>query len=154
MRLSRYAITVSAAALLAASAGGACADAGVRLGGHVAKWVAKGHKVSAADDGQPVRMAAFLGFRNAEALRQLIARQSTPGSADYNHYLTAEQFHQRFSPSARVMAATTSKSPDCLASATRRLPMRPVAPVMAIEVIELRGRFLPQRTLRRRETGR
>jgi subtilase family serine protease len=101
MRLSRYAITVSAAALLAASAGGACADAGVRLGGHVAKWVAKGHKVGAADDGQPVRMAAFLGFRNAEALRQLIARQSTPGSADYNHYLTAEQFHQRFSPSAR-----------------------------------------------------
>ena len=85
MRLSRYAVTVSAAALLAASASGANADAGAKLGGHVAKWLAKAHKVGAADDGQRVRMAAFLGFRNADALRQLIARQSTPGSADYNH---------------------------------------------------------------------
>ena len=29
-----------------------------------------------------------------------MARQQTPGSADYNHYLTAAQFHQLYAPSA------------------------------------------------------
>src|ERR1700676_3919135 len=88
-------------ALLAASAGGAyAADASTKLGGHVAKWVAKATKVGTADESQTVRLAAMLGFRNQEQLTSLIAQQSTPGSAEYNHYLTAAQFRQRFAPSA------------------------------------------------------
>ena len=84
-----------------ASAGGAYADSSAMLGGHVARWVAKATKVGAADESQTVRLAALLGFRNQDELTRLIAQQSTPGSADYNRYLTAAQFHQRFAPSAQ-----------------------------------------------------
>jgi subtilase family serine protease len=91
----------AATALMVASAGGAYADSSAMLGGHVARWVAKATKVGAADESQTVRLAALLGFRNQDELTRLIAQQSTPGSADYNHYLTAAQFHQRFAPSAQ-----------------------------------------------------
>ena len=95
-------LTISAAtALMVASAGGARADASTMLGGHVAKWVAKATKVGTADESRTVRLTALLGFRNQDELTRLIAGQSTPGSADYDHYLTASQFHQRFAPSAQ-----------------------------------------------------
>ena len=91
----------SLAALLMAGVGGAHADPSVKLSGHVARWVAKASKVGAANENQTVKLAAFLGFRNQDQLTSLIAQQSTPGSADYNHYLTAAQFRQRFAPSAQ-----------------------------------------------------
>jgi subtilase family serine protease len=94
-------MTASLAALLVAGAGGVYANASTTLGGHVAKWVAKASKVGSADENQTVRLSALLGFRNQDQLTSLIAQQSTPGSAEYNHYLTAAQFHQRFSPSAQ-----------------------------------------------------
>ena len=99
MTHSRVAMTVSLAALLMASAGGAYADASTKLGGHVARWLAKATKVGTANEGQTVKLSAFLGFRNQDQLTGLIARQSTPGAAEYNHYLTAAQFRQRFAPS-------------------------------------------------------
>ena len=94
----------AATALMVASAGGTCADASTMLGGHVAKWVAKATKVVTGNEVLTVRLAALLGFRNHDDLSRLIAEQSTPGSADYSHYLTASQFHQRFSPSAQDVA--------------------------------------------------
>ena len=98
MSRSQLTIAASLMALLVASAGGA--DASTKLGGHVSKWVAKATKVGTANDGQTVRLTALLGFRNQNQLTSLIAQQSTPGSAEYNHYLTAAQFHQRFAPSS------------------------------------------------------
>ena len=100
MKLSRYAASASLAVLLAASAGSVFAATPVKLSGHVAKWVAKSAMVGAANEGQTVRLKAFLGFRNPDDLKALLVRQSTPGSADYNHYLTAAQFHQLYAPSA------------------------------------------------------
>jgi subtilase family serine protease len=100
MKFSRYGMTASLIALVAAGAGGAFAEPAARLGGHVAKWVAKAGKVGSADDSQSVRLAAFLGFRDPDTLDHLIAQQATPGSADYNHYLSAAQFRERFAPSA------------------------------------------------------
>ena len=100
MKLSRYAASASLAVLLAASAGSAFAATPVKLSGHVAKWVAKSAMVGTANEGQTVRLKAFLGFRNPDDLKALMARQQTPGSADYNHYLTAAQFHQLYAPSA------------------------------------------------------
>jgi subtilase family serine protease len=99
MNDSRFFLTASVAALLLASAGSA--NAATRLEGHVAKWVAKAAKVGAANDSQTVKLAAFLGFRNEAQLTSLLAQQATPGSAQYNHYLTAAQFHQKFAPSAQ-----------------------------------------------------
>jgi subtilase family serine protease len=100
MKPSQFAMTASLAALLVASAGG-YAEASTKLGGHVAKWVAKATKVGPADDSQTVRLSALLGFRNQDQLTSLIAQQTKPGSAQYHHYLTAAQFHQRFAPSAQ-----------------------------------------------------
>jgi subtilase family serine protease len=93
-------MAASVVALMAACAGAGGASASAQLGGHVAKWVAKATKVGTASDAQTVKLSAFLGFRNQDDLSALIARQSTAGSSDYHHYLTAAQFHQRFSPSA------------------------------------------------------
>jgi subtilase family serine protease len=72
-----------------------------RLEGHVAKWMAEASKVGEADDSQKVKLAAFLGFRNEDRLSSLLAQLATPGSPEYNHYLTAAQFRQQFAPSAR-----------------------------------------------------
>ena len=93
-----------ALAVATATASVASADAPAQLSAHVAKWMAKATKVGKADDSQTVKLMAFLGFRNQDELTRLIARQSTPGSADYDRYLTAAQFHQRFSPSAADVA--------------------------------------------------
>ena len=108
--MKRFGLTMTASlvALLAVSAGGAYADAPPRMSAHVAKWVAKATKIGKADEGETVRLQAFLGFRNQDELTRLIARQSTPGAADYNRYLTAAQFHQRFSPSAADAAKVES----------------------------------------------
>jgi subtilase family serine protease len=95
---------VSLSALLLAGAGGASAAAATQLGGHVARWVAKATKVGPADSSQTVKLAAFLGFRNQDALTRLIAAQSTRGAPEYNHYLTAAQFRDRFAPSAQDAA--------------------------------------------------
>ena len=100
MKSSRFLMSASLAVILAAGAGATSAGAATQLGGHVAKWVAKATKVGTADQGQKVKLAAFLGFRNQDQLTALIAHQSTPGAAEYNHYLTAAQFHERFAPSA------------------------------------------------------
>lgn len=99
MKTSRLTATASLVAILMAGAGSAAAS--TPLGGHVAKWVAKATKVGAANPSQTVKLSAFLGFRNQDELSRLIAAQSTPGAAEYNHYLTAAQFHQRFAPSAQ-----------------------------------------------------
>jgi subtilase family serine protease len=100
MNMSRFRTTTALAALLVAGSG-AYAHAATALGGHVAKWVAQAAKVGTADDSQTVRLAALLGFRNQDQLARLIAQQSTPGSPDYSHFLTAAQFRQRFAPSAQ-----------------------------------------------------
>ena len=99
MKYSQLMMTASMAALLAASAG--VANAASKLEGHVAKWLASATKVGTADDSQTVRLSAFLGFRNEDQLSSLLTEQATPGSPGYNHYLTAQQFHQRFAPSAQ-----------------------------------------------------
>ncbi len=100
MNPSRFRMTATLAALLVASTG-AYANAATKLGGHVAKWVATATKVGPAADSQKVRLSALLGFRNQDQLTSLLAQQSTPGSTNYGHYLTAAQFHQRFTPSAQ-----------------------------------------------------
>jgi subtilase family serine protease len=90
----------SVAALVFASAGGAWATETARLTGHVAKWVAKATKVGTVSDSQTVKLSAFLGFRNQDALTKLIASQSTPGSPQYNRHLTAAQFQAQFAPTS------------------------------------------------------
>lgn len=95
------------AAILTASlgAGAAQAQAQAKMAGNVPKWVASATKVGEADQGKTVRLAAFLGFRNHDQLLTLISHQSTPGTPEYNKFLTAAQFRARFAPSAQDEAA-------------------------------------------------
>ncbi len=86
-------------ALLGASAANvALAGSSATMPSHIAGWLSSATKVGEADASQTVKMSAFIGFRDDGALRQLIAAQSTPGSAQYGKYLTAAEFKARFAP--------------------------------------------------------
>jgi subtilase family serine protease len=71
---------------------------------NVPRWIDGAPKVASSPDGQRVTIAAYLSFRNQAALEELVAAQSTPGSASYGKYLTPDQFHAQFSPPAADVA--------------------------------------------------
>jgi hypothetical protein len=65
------------------------------------KAVALGHH----DPSAVLRVNVDLGFRNSDAVDQLIQDVTTPGSPQYGHYLTVAQFQARFSPTDAAVAA-------------------------------------------------
>lgn len=64
------------------------------------KWADPAGRVGSAPDSQRVSIAAYLGFRNEEALKQFVTEVSTPGGVRYGKYLTAEQFRAQYAPDA------------------------------------------------------
>jgi subtilase family serine protease len=83
--------------------------ADVRLAGTVAPWVSRATKVGPADESKRVAITAYLSWRNQAELEQLVADQTTPGTSRYGQFLSPEEFHAAFSPTAedvtRVKAA-------------------------------------------------
>jgi len=80
------------------------ADAGIgaaRLEGTVSPWIAKARKLRPVEDDRTVTITAFLRWRNQSELTRLVDDVSTPGNPQYGQYLTPEQFHAAFSPSAQ-----------------------------------------------------
>jgi subtilase family serine protease len=67
---------------------------------NVARWVGHAQKVGAAPDSKRVEIAAFLSFRNLDELKKLVADVSKPGSPQFRHYLTPDEFRARFAPKA------------------------------------------------------
>jgi subtilase family serine protease len=63
-------------------------------------WAEPATKVGTASDSQRVSIAVYLGFRNEQALRDLVTEVSTPGSAHYGKYLTPAEFRAQFAPEA------------------------------------------------------
>ncbi len=53
---------------------------------------------SAAPASDYVNLRVYLGWRGAAAAQQAARDVSTPGSAAYRHFLTPQQFRQRFAP--------------------------------------------------------
>jgi subtilase family serine protease len=49
-------------------------------------------------DSKTIGITVYLSFRNETALDKLLEAQSTPGTAEFGHYLTRAQFHARFAP--------------------------------------------------------
>ncbi|MFD7903255.1 protease pro-enzyme activation domain-containing protein [Kitasatospora sp. NPDC059722] len=47
---------------------------------------------------QQISVAVSLKLRNADELERFLAAVTTPGTPEYGHYLTPEQFNQRFGP--------------------------------------------------------
>jgi subtilase family serine protease len=81
------------------------AQAKMDSAGEVAPWVAHAEKTGAVEDSKQIQISVYLGFRNEDALDKLIKAQSTPGSAEFGHYLTRAQFHERFAPDKNAVAA-------------------------------------------------
>ncbi len=74
--------------------------------GNVAPWVAKATKLGAAPATTSVTVAIHLKLQNTAGLKTLVASLSSPKSPEYGHYLTPQQFSQRFAPAtADVQAA-------------------------------------------------
>jgi subtilase family serine protease len=63
-------------------------------------WAESAAKVGSASESQRVSIAVYLGFRNEQALRDLITEVSTPGGAHYGKYLTPAEFRAQFAPAA------------------------------------------------------
>ncbi len=68
--------------------------------GFVARWVGKAQKVGTADANKKTTISIYLKLQNLDALKALVKAQSTPGSAEYGHYLKPADFRARFAPAA------------------------------------------------------
>src|SRR5476649_2436933 len=73
--------------------------------GEISPWVAHAEKAGPVADSKRIEISVYLGFRNEKALDELIKAQATPGTAQYGHYLTRAQFHERFAPDKAGVAA-------------------------------------------------
>lgn len=93
---------VAGAATLAASAltlvPSGAASASVRLAGTLPD-AAGATITAAADPAASVEVAVHLGLRDRAGAEALLQAVSTPGSASYGRYLSADAFRARFSPS-------------------------------------------------------
>jgi pseudomonalisin len=56
---------------------------------------------------RPLDLTMSLPLRDQAGLRSLIAAQNTPGNPEYHHFLTPDQFAQRFAPEPATVAQVT-----------------------------------------------
>jgi hypothetical protein len=68
------------------------------LQGHVPQAVTRLQPAAPLPGTQPLELALTLPLRNREALATLLQELYDPASPNYRHYLTPEQFTQRFGP--------------------------------------------------------
>jgi subtilase family serine protease len=114
IRLTR--VRVATAAIIALSLGVAVNGAGVAssasgrtaLAGSVPGWAKSSNLKGAAAGSDNVGFRVYLGWRNGSAVKALAKAVSNPASASYGHYLTPQQFRQRFAPSQSGVNAVES----------------------------------------------
>ena len=107
MNIARpHALTLAAALL------GGCAHAGAMLPPTLGADAGSNDRTALAPFAQgvpahslgPVRFAVALPLRNQAALHRFLAEVSDPRSPQYAHFLTHEQFLERYAPAARDLA--------------------------------------------------
>jgi subtilase family serine protease len=99
-------VLVPLVAVVAADADAAPTAARVALRNSAPRWVARTATPSSTARTAPVDVRVFLAPKGGEqALDAAVAAVSTPGSPQYRHFLTPEQYRQRFAPTD---AAVTS----------------------------------------------
>ncbi|HEY3833237.1 MAG TPA: S53 family peptidase [Acidimicrobiia bacterium] len=69
---------------------------------------ARAHPVGAVAQSSPVDFELVLQLRDAAGAQALVQSISTPGSANFRHYLTAAQWEARFSPKAAQVHDATA----------------------------------------------
>jgi len=84
----------------AATMASAAAASSSTAPGHVAGWVKSAAMVGPAPANLSVSLAVHLSLKNSANLKTLVTEVSSPTSKQYGHYLTVEEFAQRFAPSA------------------------------------------------------
>ncbi|MFC8504554.1 protease pro-enzyme activation domain-containing protein [Pedococcus sp. NPDC057267] len=111
-RLSRTACAAAGAAALVtvAAAGTALAAPGGRhaLDGSIPSWAVSQNKVGAAAPSQQVTFRVYLPYRGGDAAAAYARAVSTPGNADYGHFLTPAEFRARFSPATSDVSSVSS----------------------------------------------
>lgn len=72
------------------------------------RWATPGTAQGAVAGSTPVTARVYLAPRGGQAkLDSFVTAVSTPGSASYQQFLTASQYHERFDPSRATVAAVT-----------------------------------------------
>ena len=98
-------ILMSGGLLAAAALCTATAAQAATATGNVAGWVKNASMIGAAPATRSVTIAVNLSLQNTANLKAFVADVSSPKSRDYGHYLTTEEFAQRFAaPEATVNA--------------------------------------------------
>jgi len=113
---TRLRVAVATAVALTAGslalAGGAAAspetNSRAALAGSVPSWAKSASFKQAAAASDPVNFRVYLGWRNESAVQTLANAVSNPSSPSYGHYLTPQQFRQRFAPSQQDVNAVES----------------------------------------------
>jgi pseudomonalisin len=65
----------------------------------------KAKSLGALDPAKTLRVSVALQMRNAQALQTLVQQQATPGSPDFNKYITPAQFNATYAPSLAAVKA-------------------------------------------------
>lgn len=79
------------------------ASSAVHLSGNVASWVSQAHLLNRAASGNRVGVTVYLRLRHEAQLRSFLREAYQPGSPEYHHFLTPQQFHARFSPTPQQL---------------------------------------------------
>lgn len=98
----------SAAAAVAQSPAQMIAGPHVRSAGSELPMIKGAQDLGMLPPSTPMYITVSFNIRNQGALEELIAEQSTPGSPYYHHYLTLNQFNERFGPTPVLYAETLS----------------------------------------------
>jgi subtilase family serine protease len=101
-------VALCAAAVVTIGMQAANANSRAALQGTAAPAKARAHRVSSISSSSRVDFRLVLKLRDASGAAAFARSVSTPGSANFRHYLTAAQWEARFSPtSAQVAKART-----------------------------------------------
>ncbi|GHO43369.1 S53 family peptidase [Ktedonospora formicarum] len=79
-----------------------------KLSGHMAPLLKKYKPMHASNGQQTLNLAISLNLRNSSELDALLAAQNNPHSPLYHHYLTSQEFAQRFSPTRQEVQRVTA----------------------------------------------
>ena len=97
--------TVALVALLLSTAVGGRAEDRQEMRSALSPRLRLADLLGAADANESLPMALTLQLQHQDELDALIAAQQLPGSPTYHHWLTPDQFTERFAPSADTYAA-------------------------------------------------
>ncbi|MBN9387514.1 MAG: S8/S53 family peptidase [Chloroflexi bacterium] len=79
----------------------------VTLNGNVAPWLSQATFTGHSDPNGRVTFSLYLNLNNESALQTFIHNLYTPGTKEYRHFITPDQFHALYSPTQANLKAVT-----------------------------------------------